>query len=100
MKLESQVTSLELSKQLKSLGVKQDSAFYWYCPSGDLTRVSLIQKENFTYSECTFSAFTCTELREMLPPETIRELRQAETEADFRAKMLIYLINQGIIKIE
>lgn len=29
MKLEQQVVSLELAKQLKELGVKQDSLFYW-----------------------------------------------------------------------
>ena len=29
MKLEEQVCSLELAKELKELGVKQDSMFYW-----------------------------------------------------------------------
>ena len=30
MKLEQQVCSLELAKELKKLGVKQKSEFYWY----------------------------------------------------------------------
>jgi hypothetical protein len=29
MKIEDQVTSLELSKKLKKLGVRQESYFYW-----------------------------------------------------------------------
>ena len=34
MKLEDQVCSLELSKRLKELGVKQDSLWYWNAKEG------------------------------------------------------------------
>lgn len=72
MNLEQQVTSLEMSKKLKSLNVKQDSIFYHYYEekiiggndlSGDEIRTDLIAIHN----EDLISAFTAAELLEMLP---------------------------------
>lgn len=67
--LEQQVTSLELSKKLKELGVKQDSLFYWtpsnaynkYYISDIGYRLTPIPSEN------EYSAFTVAELGELLP---------------------------------
>ena len=71
MKIEDQVCSLELSKKLKELGVKQDSIFYWI--NGVITdiNVSPEQTRNLWYpahSYTLYSAFTVAELGEMLPP--------------------------------
>lgn len=64
MKLEQQVTSLEISKRLKELGVKQESYFQWYELYGDnnWTLAPLNKSGNNTVS-----AFTVAELGEMLP---------------------------------
>lgn len=110
MKLEQQVTSLEISKRLKELGVKQKSLLCWY--EWDDKSVSLqteiVLDEN---SIDGYSAFTVAELGEMLPHgvETGKTSEgQAfcgyhngnpnqsfgiteKTEADARGKMLIYL---------
>ena len=72
MNLESQVTSLELSKKLHELGVKQESLFYWYKDNNewllDYNERLLIEfRENY-------SAFTASELLELLPHRiTIKE---------------------------
>lgn len=72
MKLEAQVTNLELSKKLKSLNVKQESIFYYYYEekiiggndlSGNEIRTDLIA----VHSEDLISAFTASELLEILP---------------------------------
>ncbi len=134
MKLQDQVTSLKLSKKLKSLNVKQESLFYWVnCIAGieGIRKWRLEQPkdvEDFdTASENkVFSAFTCSELGEMLPlkvegerlqlwREKDRESwdvayntcptsngkqeiwEQAKTEASARAKMLIYLLENNLI---
>ena len=124
MKLENQVCSLELSKQLKSLGVKQDSLFFWireklklvtdinYPPSGK----ELFYNEGFVNDMTVcYSAFTVAELGEMLPiyctiqrtatswlgsytDEMNCHIKKDDTEANARAKMLIYLIKQGLVK--
>ena len=60
MKIEDQVCSLELAKQLKELGVKQDSLFYINANG------NLFYKDNPTKIE-GYSAFTATELCEGLP---------------------------------
>lgn len=144
MQLENQVSSLELSKKLKELGVKQKSLFYWHKSWNPMKK-----KENDPYimyancgsetyivigDELNISAFTVAELGEMLPGSidegkrntyylemfkdsygfgivyrseidynTIRDLGdkifRADTEADARAKMLIYLLKNKLIKI-
>lgn len=138
--LRKQVTSLKLSKQLKKLGVKQDSLWYWEkrtfllkAPdwlknTNDITLVDCDyeKKENWKhYSFKYCSAFTVAELGELLPQyvESYRiatdrfackfcELKEdkkgnpvngepiikvCDTEADARAKMLIYLIEHKLM---
>ncbi len=121
MKLEDQVCSLELAKRLKELGVKQESIFSYdatMSPDGR-TEVLSIGCPIFGYS-----AFTVAELGEMFPyvscltyssnmhtewwcnyaeedREGVLHLKHTEksaTEADARAKMLVYLIDKGIVK--
>jgi len=118
MKLEDQVTSLRLSKKLKELGVKQLSLFCW-CKGG--TRNYVIREFEFkVFYEKWCSAFTVAELGEMIPagmtlktfyPETenawvgfwdekekIDKIFYGNTEADARAKMLCYLLENKLIK--
>lgn len=163
MKLEQQVTSLELSKRLKELGVKQESHFYWFpqigyvdeTPVGEedeeseiVERTVFSSKDEGWYLSCDpkeemrpniVSAFTVAELGEMLPEYILtkadeicsecatvikKEVPQtpvfrswkntkswgcqydgmlwkhsevANTEADARAKMLIYLLENKFI---
>jgi len=138
MELSKQVTSLELSKKLKELGVKQKSLFYWVEKENtvDGCKVSIFSKYDgdffFVLSnesnkyECSretgrrISAFTVAELGKMLPSETYtkREINGnltcastkiinaypmpcqiAKTEADARAKMLIYLLENKLITL-
>lgn len=70
MKLEEQVCSLELSKKLKELGVKQESYFRWLID--EVTNYSFVSSPNdivnsqIKYNE-KYSAFTAPELLEILP---------------------------------
>lgn len=61
MKIENQVCSLDMSKQLKELGVKQESYFWWVNGHGKME----------LFDKCTdnesISAFTVSELGKMLP---------------------------------
>lgn len=144
MTLEQQVTSLELSKRLKELGVKQESYFVWANYIG--------QPPNFESSWTLYpsdsedwgnqearehiAAFTVAELGEMLPGEldggvwywhecsprgSVKNwlewfededgdkkqldgqshewLISAHTEADARAKMLVYLLENKLITL-
>lgn len=115
MKLEEQVCSLELSKRLKELGVSQESYFTWVTGENVLDKkayahlVSGVQDYPLGWLD-TYSAFTVAELGEMLPyaVETSKRtedgrnawfcihprgrVEMADTEADVRAKMLIYLM--------
>jgi len=83
MTLENQVTSLELSKKLKELGVKQESLFWWskwdgskypsreYCLwlHGQATTDEANDITYFSEDTDDISAFTVAELGEMLPTE-------------------------------
>lgn len=119
--LQQQVTSLQLSQRLNELGVKQESYFYWY--RGEVSRGNQLfgTDVKLTRGEPPVSAFTVTELGEMLPKRlnvkvvnlpsktdddkwffTVPDTNHAEmsdTEADARCLMLIYLIEQKIITI-
>lgn len=140
MKLEQQVSSLELSKRLKELGVKQDSLFYWQQGYQEMkggvnaSGFEITQKKTESKKgiRC-FSAFTVAELGEMLPATPIIESTKyylecckyakwhtkyvhyekgigyllgghkcefnGDTEADARAKMLIYLLENNLITL-
>lgn len=66
MKLESQVTSLELSKQLQELGIKQESLFYY--KEWSLCPIHLV----YTPTDKEYiSAFTLSELFDILAKTTM-----------------------------
>lgn len=74
MKLEHQVTSLEISKRLKELGVKQESLFFYAKSPDNKFRLyplffspELSATVKLNSKEKDYSAFTVAELGEMLP---------------------------------
>jgi len=136
MKLEKQVTSLEISKRLKELGVKQDSLF---SNCGGSIHVSMSDdcydywlEEHYKHRVKWFediknyscSVFTVSELGEMLSGDRLIKsyycnkdkewvccLEQehngngymfkqliAATEANARGEMLIYLLENNLVK--
>lgn len=124
MELQQQVTSLELSKKLKVLGVKQDG-YYVYSKIMDFVEILQRSTGIAEFGEVIASAFTVAELGELLPQnfdddgknwtwssylsingwnvsyETMDEEGLYEVsalkEADARAKMLIYLLENMLI---
>lgn len=146
MKLEEQVTSLELAKRLKELGVKQESIFYWEESTELATHLKekVIQlawndvavtgrlwygTEHPWQNEIwnSYSAFTVAELGEMLPglvrngddenifiesfkadngkwtvkyasskQGDLQVILPYSTEANARARMLIYLLENAL----
>lgn len=145
MTLEQQVTSLELSKRLRELGVKQESFFGWYFPNEDKIRkdekwdapnIQIVGSGNeWAWHDLQYSAFTVAELGELLPwyiesrfledADKWLEIQKDEnvddsvrwnvsyqdemgtdlfevfdsSEADARAKMLIYLLENKLITL-
>lgn len=129
--MEKYVCSLELAKELKELGIKQESEFYWIWNTVLKKGEGLnFRKQTRSYKDfgdvksrgCIkyYSAFTVGELGEKLPDwcasfnhkqsEKIRKWRCeadseqicltiqfADTEANARAKMLIYLLENKLI---
>jgi hypothetical protein len=129
MNLESQVCSLELSKKLKSLGVKQDSYFDWY--DNDTGFVYLRDRQWLPErtGDVPISAFTVFELGEIIPQKieyegseiiyasikTISNEWQStyyheegeslllftdKNESNSRAQMLIYLLENNLMELK
>lgn len=137
MTLEQQVTSLDLSRRLKELGVKQKSLFWWSENEHDrYTGWVVFYKDEVLGTEERFSvdkevhisAFTVSELGEMLPgaivtwsfadksgcgvqfnvsllgnkrPYVNSKLieEHSDTLPDAMAKMLIYLVENKLISV-
>ena len=113
MKLEDQVCSLDLAKRLKELGVKQESLFHWGCDGSGFSYLEP-SNESVWPKKWLYSAFTVAELGEMLNSFEIRSGRYNDqnctcfsedrsfhepTEANARAKCLIYLLEKKFIKL-
>lgn len=147
MNLQQQVVSLDIAKELKELGVRQESLFWW---APDFIGRNEVKEWGIRYNDIMnpettpmahpdyVSAFTVAELGEMLPESvlSIRPLQNnrwnykpkdkwlvakagdsdyccldesfidtqlygvsADTEADARGKMLIYLIKNKLITL-
>ena len=113
--------SLELAKEMKELGFEQKSLWYWL-PIGLDFEIHLDKTFSGYEKHKIFSAYTVGELGEMLPDIDI--VRQAlvdntvsvfsrtlderyfkygckwfisDTEANARAKLLIYLKKEGVL---
>ncbi len=120
MKLEQQVVSLALAQKLKELGVPQDCIFFWWVnPSGkaQLTHANEFGALHKAVFDGEYAAFTAAELGEILKnggacsfyqglwcctyvSEDGRSHKEgADTEADARAKMLVYLLENKLITL-
>jgi len=144
MKLEKQVCSQELAKRLKELGVKQESLYYWWQQCNKVHQgyeddiyppeyIWVLQPyfKGLALGDNTYSAFTTSEIGEMLPDAYISfkesniwyctqleepdeewwldyrirsrsygwRNEKADTEADARATMLIWLIENKHIEV-
>lgn len=121
MKLNDQVCNFELAKKLKKLGVKQKSLWYW--EKNIIGKHSIIYHGFLTQKDAKkcVSAFTLSELGEMLPKSyssgySLKDEHglfycwidlenfhfhydiNADLEVNARAKMLIYLIETNLIE--
>lgn len=108
IKLEQQVTSLELSKKLKELGVKQESLFYWasymrYEHTGkgfrrvdDVWQIDMFGSVNGGTNPTgkeVYSAFSVAELGEMLPEST-----KFYHSVDYKDKWVCWCQNLDVIR--
>lgn len=125
MKLEDQVCSLELAKKLKALGVTQESLYsFGAVLKESICNIVLSSVPDWKFWDQRYSAFTVAELGEMLPTLGISwvksnngrgrdywwgrssyptlgedQIESADySEADARAKMLIKMIERGLVK--
>lgn len=126
MTLEKQVCSLNFSKQLKDLGVKPTSNFYWDVdyPNGvdfDFEEASIKLRPAHVfdltgYYKCNglFAAFTVAELGVLIGRKVndvswhtlgwrvwldVAKENYFETEAEARAYKLIYMIKNGEVEL-
>lgn len=127
MKLENQCVSLELSKKLKELGYPQESLFYWhysYNPTAKKVNEPYVLFNPYEKGdEINISAPTVAELGRYMPTTYLGDLVSLipnktvggywrvdlddegmlcseTTEADARAKLLIYLLENNLIEIK
>ena len=123
MKIEHQVSNRELSKELRDLGVPQESYFSWEQHWSQRWKLYPDGKHWWlNFSEKHISAYTTSELGEIINEKlgvtrthhwktflgvkwfgswsTVGEVVEADTEANCRAKLLIYLIKNNLINIE
>lgn len=121
MELSKQVTSIEISKRLKELGVKQESYFYWLNPF-KYQGFEIIQHYEWARNNHHefYSAFTCSELVMLLPirvnsgkrkspkntyycnwdfKKGVHHSENAETLADAMGLMLIYLLENKLLTL-
>lgn len=106
MKIENQVSSIEPSKKLKELGVKQDSVWYWEIETCKLEpykgqqHIFLLnrvynQKVSNDYDYEYYSAYTVAECLEILNEE-VTIPKDVKNVADFLAKK--YLTTYPILQ--
>ena len=121
MELQKQVVSLKLAKQMKALGFEQESLFWWVSVSIDNFRWQLVYGANVVVKTNVprVSAHTVAELGEMLQSPILGYLKttplidgfacgyktavkehrtESNTEANVRAKMLIYLKENNLLE--
>lgn len=122
MTLESQVCSLELAKKLKELGVKQESDFY-YTKFGLQFRPFPDNREFSAFTVAELGEMLPQEIDDFEGDNQVwyalysakspdywsiyyknqdrrfRKVINADTEANTRAKMLIYLLENKLIKL-
>lgn len=68
MKIEPHVTSLEVSKKLKELGVKQENLFCWFTVTNGTHQLDYnTYKQGELFSNEYVSAFTASELLGLIP---------------------------------
>jgi hypothetical protein len=119
MPIQKECCSLELAKQLKELGVEQDSLFWWMEYNDGVNEIHYEPNASDYRKSVCCSAFTSSELGEILPAkykeklivvykgddelyycETAPTCEQAfwdNTMANAMAKMIIYLKQNNLI---
>ncbi len=117
MKIEQQVCTWEQAKKIKELGITQTSSyFYWHFGAVSETWI-LINCEDSDIDANDFSAYTVAELGVMMPSgydtmhstmggrrwfdlDGMDDREYYKTEAEARAAMLIYLLENNILKVD
>lgn len=116
MTIENQVCSLELATKIHKLGITTPSIFYSDSSKSKNSEIEMWGKPD--YCPDNINRYTVAELGEMLIPHVFLEMTNnlekgitlvasgkekhheyATTEADARAKMLVYLLENKLIKL-